>query len=115
MTKEELKEYFDKGVENAKQAFDKGVAASKVALDKAGKAATKFGDESILKIEIQQLKSQIKKDKASLGELAYKAFLEEKAENLSSSDENVVKLVESIKKAQDDIKEREAKLEESKS
>lgn len=99
MTKEDLKGYFDKGVESAKQA-----------LGKASKAASKFGDESVLKIEIQQFKAQIKKDKAALGELAYKAFLEDNAESLSASDENVVKLVESIKKSQEEIQTREEKL-----
>lgn len=99
MTKEDLKGYFDKGVESAKQAFDK-----------AGKAASKFGDESILKIEIQQFKSQIKKDKASLGELACKAFVEEGAESLLATDEAVAKLIESIKKSQEEIKDREEKL-----
>ena len=99
MTKEDLKGY-----------FDKGVAASKEALDKAGKAVSKFGDESILKIEIQQFKAQIKKDKAALGNRAYKAFLEDNAESLSASDETVVKLVENIKKAQEEIQTREEKL-----
>ena len=103
MTKEDLKGYFDKGVEATKQA-----------LGKASKAASKFGDESILKIEIQQFKSQIKKDKASLGELAYKAFLENNAESLLSSDENVAKLIENIRKSQNEIKTREEKLAESK-
>ncbi len=113
MTKDELKGYFDKGMVALKQALDKGGAASKEALDKAGKAATKFGDESILKIEIQQFKSQIKKDKSALGELAFKAFLEDGAESLAASDENVAKILESIKKAEDDIKSREEKLQES--
>ncbi len=110
MTKDDLKGIFDKGVVALKQAIDKGGAASKEALDKAGKAASKFGDESILKIEIQQYKSQIKKDKAALGELAFKAFLEDGTESLLASDENVVKLLESIKKAQEEIKTREDKL-----
>ena len=99
MTKDDLKGYFDKGVEATKQA-----------LGKASKAASKFGDENILKIEIQQFKSQIKKDKAALGDLAYKAFIEDKADSLLAGDENVVKLVESIKKSQEEIKEREEKL-----
>ena len=102
MTKDEIKEY-----------VNKGVAVSRQALDRAGKAVSKFGDESILKIEIQQLKSQIKKDKAELGELAYKAFAENGADSLLASDENVVKLLEDIKKAQEDIKTREEKLTKS--
>ena len=100
MTKEDLKGYFDKGVEGL----------LKNALDKSGKAVSKFGDESVLKIEIQQFKAQIKKDKAALGERAYKAFIEEGAESLLASDEAVVVLVESIKKAQEEIQTRESKL-----
>ena len=103
MTKDDLKGF-----------FDKGVMATKQALGKASKAASKFGDESILKIEIQQLKSQIKKDKAELGELACKAFLDDGADSLLAADEAVTKLLDSIKKAQGDIKEREEKLENGK-
>ena len=99
MTKNDFKGFFDKGVEGLKTA-----------LDKSGKAVSKFGDESVLKIEIQQLKSQIKKDKAALGESAYKAFIEDAAESLSASDENIAKLIESIKKTQEEIKIREEKL-----
>ncbi|WP_294431130.1 hypothetical protein [uncultured Treponema sp.] len=99
MTRDDIKEYLNKSVE-----------ASKQALDKAGKAVSKFGDESILKIEIQQLKSQIKKDKAELGELAYKKFMEENAASLASDDENVVKILESIKNSLREIQEREGKL-----
>ena len=99
MTKDDLKGYFDKGLEATKQA-----------IGKASRAASKFGDESLLKIEIQQLKSQIKKNKAALGDLAYAAFVENAADSLLASDENVVKLIESIKKSQEEIKEREEKL-----
>ena len=99
MTKEEFKEYVNRGVKASKDAFDK-----------AGKAMSKFGDESILKIEIQQFKSQIKKDKAALGEMAYKAFIEDNAEFLTPTDENVAKVLEDIKKAQEEIKVREEKL-----
>lgn len=99
MTKEDLKGFVNKGVESAKQA-----------LGKASKAASKFGDESVLKIEIQQFKGQIKKDKAELGEIACKTFLEEGAESLAASNENVTKLIESIKKAQEEIASREEKL-----
>ena len=110
MTKEDLKEYVNKGVQASKEAFDKASKASKEAFDKAGKAVSKFGDESILKIEIQQFKSQIKKNKAELGELAYKAFIEEGADSLQKETETVASLIESIKKAQEEIKSREEKL-----
>lgn len=103
MTKDDLKGY-----------FDKGLAATKDALEKASKAASKFGDESVLKIEIQQFKSQIKKDKAALGDLAFKVFTEDSAESLAKNDENVAKILESIKNAEEEIKSREEKLAVSK-
>lgn len=99
MTKEDFKEY-----------VSKGVAASKDALNRAGKAVSKFGDESILKIEIQQFKSQIKKDKAALGEIACKAFIEDGADSLPADGEEVARLTDSIRKAQDEIAEREERL-----
>lgn len=99
MTKEDLKGYFDKGVEGLKSV-----------IDKSGKAASKFGDESILRIEIQQLKSQIKKDMLALGELASKAFIDDGADSLLASDERVLNILESIKKARDEISLREEKL-----
>lgn len=99
MTKEELKEYVNKGVQ-----------VSMDALDKAGKAVSKFGDESILKIEIQQFKSQIKKDKAELGELAWKTFCEDNSESLSKNNEKVSAILENINKAQNEIMSREEKL-----
>ena len=106
MEKDDLKEDLNKG----KEYLNKGLAVSREALTEAGKAVSKFKDESALKIEIQQLKSQIKKDKAALGERACKAFIEEGAEALPADDEEVVKLLEDIRKAQSDIQEREDKL-----
>jgi len=99
MTKDDLKEYVNKGLN-----------ASKDALNKAGKAVSKFGDESILKLEISQLKSQIKKDKAALGDLAYDAFITEEKSSLEASDEKVAALMESIKKAQKEIEGKEEQL-----
>ena len=99
MTKEELKGYFDKSVEGLKSV-----------IDKSGKAASKFGDESILKIEIQQLKSQIKKDTMALGELASKVFIDDNGDSLLASDERVLNILESIRNSRQEISVREEKL-----
>lgn len=99
MTKEELKSY-----------VDKGLSASKDALDKAGKAVSKFGDESILKIEIQQLKSQIKKETSALGEYVLNAFETESKESVAASEEKVIEILNKIKGARKEIEEREEKL-----
>ncbi len=99
MTKDELKSY-----------VDKGISVSREALDKAGKAVSKFGDESIIKIEIQQLKSQIKKHTLSLGEYALNAFEQEKKESITSSDDEVNALLKKIADAKAEIASREEKL-----
>lgn len=110
--KEELKEYLDKGLEVSKKLFKKGAETSKVYLDKAGKAAQKFGDESVLKIEIKQLESQIKKDKTELGEIAYKNFVEDDKAELARDNQEVKFLLEKISQGYEEIKNREQKLEE---
>ena len=46
--------------EKAKDVMDKVVVSSKDAFSKAGNAIQKFGDKSVLKIEIMQLKSKRK-------------------------------------------------------
>ncbi|MBQ0050536.1 MAG: hypothetical protein KBT11_00560 [Treponema sp.] len=112
MTKDELKGFFDKGVEASKKALKKGAAASKVAFDKAGKAVSKFGDESILKIEIQQLKSEIKKNKVELGEYTYAMFAEQNVESISKQEPKVSELLEKIQSAQEEIAKREEALKE---
>ena len=115
MTKEELKTYLDRGIEKSKELFKKGSEVSRDALDKAGKAAQKFGDESVLKIEIKQLESQIKKDKASIGEYVYKSFSEEKKDSVTKDDDELKFLLEKIQQAEEEIKAKKEQLEQSKS
>ena len=52
--------------EKAKDVMDKVVVSSKDAFSKAGNAIQKFGDKSVLKIEIMQLKSKRKNPLLSL-------------------------------------------------
>lgn len=110
MTKEELKGFVGKGLEASKNALKKGAEASKTALGKAGKAAVKFGDESVLRIEIKQLESQIKKDTLELGNAALKAFIEDAKETVSKDDDEIRVILDRIRQAQSEISEREDEL-----
>ena len=60
--------------EKAKDVMDKVVVSSKDAFSKAGNAIQKFGDKSVLKIEIMQLKSKRKNAVSKLGVYAEKKF-----------------------------------------
>ena len=61
--------------EKAKDVMDKVVVSSKDAFSKAGNAIQKFGDKSVLKIEIMQLKSKRKNAVSKLGVYAVVALL----------------------------------------
>ena len=52
--------------ENLQNYLKKGVQASKEAFSKAETAVTKFGDESVLKIEKKQFEAKLRKEIASL-------------------------------------------------
>lgn len=110
MTKDEIKGYVDKGLEASKNALKKGAEVSKSALDKAGKAAVKFGDESVLRIEIKQLESEIKKDTAELGKVVGKAFLDEQKDSVSKDDEEIRVILDRITQAKTEISEKEGEL-----
>lgn len=99
MTKDDLKDFVNKSVE-----------ASVFALNEAGRAVSKFKDESVLKIEIAQLKSKIQKAKASLGEIAYEVLSSENGAPLQPSDPRVVKILSEIRADSDEIKKREEQL-----
>lgn len=110
MTKEEIKNYVGKGLEASKKVLKKGAETSKNALDAAGKAAVKFGDESVLKIEIKQLENQIKKDTAELGKTALKFFLDDEKESISASDDEIRIILDRIRQAKSEIAEKEGEL-----
>lgn len=60
--------------EDVQKYLEKGVKVSKEAFNKAGTAVTKFGDESVLKIEKKQFESNLKKELTALGEETLAAF-----------------------------------------
>jgi len=113
MTKDELKEYLGRGIQASKKALKKGAEVSKNAIDKAGKAAAKFGDESVLKIEIHQLESDLKKEKILLGESLYKSFVLESKESVSRNDSEISDILKRIEKIRAEISGKEDELKQS--
>ena len=59
--------------DDVKKYVDKGIAVSKDAFTKAGSAVTKFGDQSVKKVEKLQLEGKLKQQFVSLGEAVYEA------------------------------------------
>ena len=113
MTKDEIKEYFGKGISASKKALKKGAEVSKNAIDKAGKAAAKFGDESVLKIEIHKLENDLKKEKSLLGEFLFKSFVLESKESISRNDDDISEILNRIEKIRNEISSLEDELKQS--
>lgn len=88
--------------------IDKGVEASKKGLKTAGNAISDFGDKSVNRIELTQLKGRLEKNYADLGKLAYAALKENTP--LSSENPETAALVQSISKNLEDIKKHEENL-----
>ncbi len=88
--------------------IDKGVEASKKGLKTAGNAISDFGDKSVNRIELTQLKGRLEKNYADLGKLAYAALKENTP--LSSEAPETAALVQSISKNLEDIKKHEENL-----
>ena len=95
--------------ENLQKYVEKGVEASKEAFSKAGAAVSKFGDESITRIEKHQYENQLKEEYESLGEyIAEKLSCEQNV--LDLADEVLKEKLDKIKKIQSEIKAREDSL-----
>ena len=95
--------------ENLQKYVEKGVEASKEAFSKAGAAVSKFGDDSIIRIEKHQYENQLKEEYQSLGEyVAEKLSCEQNV--LDFADEVLQEKLDKIKKIQSEIKAREDSL-----
>lgn len=103
MDKNELKE-------KLKAGMDKVVASSKKAFQKTETAVRKLSDQSVIRIEIRQFESKKKDEIRSLGQLALEKFTADNTASLSATDENVVKITDSIKEIEKEIQTRQEKL-----
>ena len=94
---------------NLKQYLDKGVEVSKKGLKSAGSAISEFGDKSVNKIDIVQLKNRLAKKYQELGQ----AVAEQLAEDgISISKDSIVvsEKLSSIKELKEKIHEKEEAL-----
>lgn len=92
-----------------KQYLDKSVEVSKKGLKSAGSAISEFGDKSVNKIDIVQLKNRLVKKYQELGQ----AVAEQLAEDgISISKDSLVvsEKLSSIKELKEKINEKEASL-----
>lgn len=94
--------------ENLQNYLKKGVQASKEAFSKAENAVTKFGDESVLKIEKKQFQAKLGKEIASLGQDALDSF--EKNIQILSDKEPFLSRLNTIKNLKAEIQQREELL-----
>ena len=91
--------------------IDRGVEAGKRGFKSASSAISDFGDKSVMRIELSQLKSKLTKSYAKLGSYAYENLVNKKVENLSpAQDEELSSMIEGIKKIQKDIQKHEKAL-----
>lgn len=96
--------------DDVKKYVDKGIAASRNALTKASDAMSKFGDQSVKKVEKLQLESKLKQQYASLGEQVFLAFTADGKESVSKTEEFVSAMIEKIETTKNEIVLREAAL-----
>ena len=91
--------------------IDRGVEAGKRGFKSASSAISDFGDKSVRRIELTQLKSKLAKSYSKLGSYAFEKFVSEKVEGLSpAGDEELALMIEEIKKIQKDIQKHEKAL-----
>ena len=92
--------------------IDKGVVLSQKGLKSAGKAISTFGDKSVQRIELVQLKKKLDKEYYSLGKFVYDKFSAFEDAELSAADSDIKTFLEKISGIADDIKKHEEQLKE---
>ena len=92
-----------------KQYLDKGVEASKKGLKTAGSAISEFGDKSVNKIDIVQLKSRLEKKYQELGQ-AVADQLSEDGISISKDSLVVSEKLSAINELKEKINEKETSL-----
>lgn len=76
----------------------------------AGKAISAFGDKSVHRIELAQLKKKLSKEYYSLGKFLYDKFSNFEDAEVTAADADIKAFMENISKIQDDIKIHEDML-----
>ena len=107
MTKEEFKAKFMDG-------FDKFVKSSKKAFGKAGSAVQDFSDKSVIRIEKKQYESKRDGLYEKLGKIVADSLIENPSAAIDFSSQEIVSIIEDVKKYTDEIKNREDLLSKEK-
>lgn len=96
------------------QYIDKGVVLSQKGLKSAGKAISAFGDKSVQRIELSQLKKKLDKEYYSLGKFVCDKFSEFPDSEITAGDSDIKAFMDKIASISDDIKKHEDALEAEK-
>ncbi len=95
--------------------IDKVAESGKKGFKAAGEAISDFGDKSVVRIELGQLKSKLTKAHCDLGKLVYEKLEIQKQQQVSAVDDlPVAELIDAIRKIEADIKKHEEALENAK-
>ncbi len=97
-------------MDDIKHYVELGLNVSKDALSRAGDAVTKFGDESVTRLEKKQFESKLRNEVLEIGYSVLKAFEEDNKESLAKDDEEIAAKIQNIKKFREEIAKREAIL-----
>lgn len=92
-----------------KTYLDKGVEASVKGIKNAGAALSEFGDKSVIRIDIAQLKSRLEKKYQELGECVSEQLMAED-ETITKDSLAVSEKLASIRELKDKIQEKEDTL-----
>ncbi len=101
--------------DDLKKYVDKGIEVSKTALGKASDAVSRFGDQSVVRVEKAQFESRQKQNFHRLGEVVYALFTEQDKKQLSRENEAIKDLLEAINNTKAEIEKRENLLKTEKS
>jgi hypothetical protein len=89
-----------------KAYVDKGIAASYDALTKAGNAVKDLSDKGVTKLELVQLKNQLKKGYENLGIQVFEALSVQKQKTLTSKDALIAGYLAEIERLQSEVVKR---------
>ena len=83
--------------DDVKKYVDKGLSVSKEALTKAGSAVSKFGDDSVVRLEKHKKENLLKQEVLEIGYEVIKIFVDEQKDSISASDEVISSKLMKIK------------------
>lgn len=92
------------------EVADKVIASSKKGLESAGSAINEFGDKSVLRIELTQLKSKLGKLYKEFGEYAAESLSAGTLDAIDNSDLKTADFLNQIKSVQENIAKHEEEI-----